>query len=172
MDSVEALLGNEEWATWTSSWGLLGPDKSSQQDSQGLDESHPCLRKWDGPGAEEMEGLCRGRAWETCSFRGHSRDRHAVIITIEWRPGNDECYGEHSSILISIQGIICSGKEVNFLVFLSLYFFSIKVSIILTQRDQVFVFMSPIPDIIFKYKDFLLGCSRRNDACCGSSHSF
>lgn len=30
------------------------PDNSGQQDSLDLDESHPCLRKWDGPGVEEM----------------------------------------------------------------------------------------------------------------------
>ena len=32
------------------------------------------------------------------------------------------------------------------------------MSIILTQRDQALVFMSPIPDIIFKYKGFLRCC--------------
>lgn len=32
------------------------------------------------------------------------------------------------------------------------------MSIILTQRDQALAFMSPIPDIIFKYKGFLRCC--------------
>lgn len=83
MDTDETMLRSEKEpsgppaeANWIQTRAASG---------NGLDESHPCLKKWAGwIWRREKRMVFAGEGtWKTSALRGHSRDRHAIIINTD-----------------------------------------------------------------------------------------
>lgn len=84
---AETLPGKEEWAIWTSSWVQLDPDKSCQQYWFGSGGEPSLLKEVGWPWSRRKGMIFSGEmTWKTSYLKGHSRDRHIIIINIDWRP--------------------------------------------------------------------------------------